>query len=58
MTFASILDPDQAWQNVRPDQIWIQIVWHSDGIPKKQDFFEKVNLKKKSEDDKKTCKIT
>ena len=26
--------------------IWIQTVWHSDGILK--DFFEKVNLKKKN----------
>ena len=39
--------------------IWIQTVWHSDGIP--ESCFEKVNFKKKSTDDKKkkkTCKIT
>ena len=32
ITFANILDPDQAWQNV--SLIWIQTVWHPDGIEK------------------------
>ena len=40
-----------------PGLIWIQTVWHSDGIP--EDFFEKVNFqKKKSTDNKKAWKIT
>ena len=37
------------WTQIRPDKtsglIWIQTVWHSDGISER--FFEKVNLKKK-----------
>ena len=39
-TFANSLDPDQAWINVGP--IWIQNVWHSDGIPEK--FFWKKKI--------------
>ena len=37
--------------------IWTQTVWYTDGIPERF-FFEKINLKKKSTDDKKACKIT
>ena len=48
------------WSQIRPDKvsglIWSQTVWHPDGIP--EDIFEKVNLKKKSTDNKKACKIT
>ena len=44
--------------------IWIQAVWHSDGILERFFFFEKVNLKKKKkkkksiDNKKKACKIT
>ena len=34
--------------------IWIQIVWHSGGIPER--IFQKVDFEKKSADDKKTWK--
>ena len=36
--------------------IWIQIVWHSDGIPER--IMRKIYLEKKSADDIKACKIT
>ena len=46
------LGPDQAWQNV--NLIWIQTVWHSDGIQKEFFLFsKKMILKKKSADNKK-----
>ena len=44
------------WTQIRPDKtsslIWIQSVWHSDGIPDR-DFPKKLILKKKSAADKK-----
>ena len=33
--------------------IWIQTVWHSDGIP--EQIFQKVDFEKKSADEKKAC---
>ena len=39
------------------DLIWIQTVWHSDGIPERVFFFKKLILKKIA-DDKKAYKIS
>ena len=48
------------WTQIRPGitsgLIWIQPVWHSDGILEKN--FLKKFISKKSADDKKACKIT
>ena len=50
------------WTQIRPDilsgLIWIQTVWHSDGVPER--IFRRSWFWKKSSDDKKknTCKIT
>ena len=43
ITFANSLDPDQAWQNVRPDldPNCLTLLWYPWKI-----IFEKVNLKK------------
>ena len=54
LAFANSLDPDQARQNIGTDLdphcLTLMIFL--------KDLFEKVNLKKKSTDDKKACKIT
>ena len=49
MTFANILDPDQARQT--SDLIWIQTVYTLMVFLK--EFFEKVDFEKKSADNKK-----
>ena len=53
------------WNQIRPDKmsglIWIQTVWHFDGIPERF-FLKKLIVKKKKKNPqtikKKTCKIT
>ena len=61
ITFANILDPDQAWQNV--SQAWQNVgpdlnpnFWYSDGIAKR--IFQKSWIWKEMADDKKAWKIT
>ena len=54
--FYKQLDPDQAWHHV--GLIWIQTVWHYDDIPESIYLKKTFILKKKSEDRKKTWKIT